>query len=50
MTHPTRHPLAIALLCLSAPFAAAEDFSNLFSQGKPILDARYRYEHVDQDN
>ncbi len=29
---------------------AAEDFGNLFSQGKVGIDARYRYEHVDQDN
>lgn len=27
----------------------SEDVGNLFSQGKAILDARYRYEYVDQD-
>lgn len=50
MTTHLLNPLTIALLCLSTPLAAAEDFSNLLTQGKPILDARYRYEHVDQDN
>lgn len=39
-----------ALLALSVPLAAsAEDFSKLFTEGKVILDARYRYEHVDSD-
>ncbi|VXB85889.1 conserved exported hypothetical protein [Pseudomonas sp. 8AS] len=42
--------LAVASSTLSHAAFAAEDFSNLFTQGKPILDARYRYEHVDQDN
>ncbi|WP_445262106.1 alginate export family protein [Pseudomonas sp. EA_35y_Pfl2_R111] len=42
--------LAIAGTTLSHAALADEDFSNLFSEAKPILDARYRYEHVDQDN
>ncbi|MWV18508.1 hypothetical protein F3I16_20920, partial [Pseudomonas sp. L-22-4S-12] len=42
--------LAVASSTLSHAAFAAEDFSNLFTQGKPILDARYRFEHVDQDN
>lgn len=42
--------LAIAGTTLSHAAFATEDFSNLLTQGKPILDARYRYEHVDQDN
>ncbi len=42
--------LAIAGTTLSHAACATEDFSNLLTQGKPILDARYRYEHVDQDN
>ena len=42
--------LAIAGTTLSHAAFAEESFSNLFSQAKPIFDARYRYEHVDQDN
>jgi len=46
--------LSLLSLAIASPVlahaAAEEDFSNLFSQGKPIFDARYRYEHVDQDN
>lgn len=40
------------LLASTAPAVAQaeEDLANLFTQGKPILDLRYRYEHVDQDN
>ena len=43
-------PLAFSLFALSLHSHAAEDFSNLLSQGKASLDARYRYEYVDQDN
>lgn len=42
--------LAIAGTAFSHAAFAEESFSNLFSEAKPILDARYRYEHVDQDN
>ena len=42
--------LAVASSTLSHAALAEEAFSNLFTQGKPILDLRYRYEHVDQDN
>lgn len=42
--------LAIAGTTLSHAAFAEESFSTLFSEAKPILDARYRYEHVDQDN
>ncbi|MDP3814848.1 hypothetical protein [Pseudomonas sp.] len=42
--------LAIASTTLSHAALAEEALSNLFTQGKPILDARYRIEHVDQDN
>ena len=42
--------LAVASTTLSHAALAEEAFSNLFTQGKPILDLRYRYEHVDQDN
>src|SRR5690606_36001166 len=35
---------------LSHATFAAEDCGNLFSQDKVGIDARYRYEHVDQDN
>lgn len=34
---------------ISSPVCAAEQFSNIFTEGTPILDARYRYEYVDQD-
>nr|WP_324734405.1 hypothetical protein [Pseudomonas sp. IT1137] len=45
-------PIALALLaCASnASASASENLGNLFKDGKPILDLRYRYEHVDQDN
>jgi hypothetical protein len=49
------HPLKLSFLALaigagvSGQVCAAEDFSNIFSQGTPILDARYRYEYVDQN-
>lgn len=42
--------LAVAGTTLSHAALAEEALSNLFTQGKPILDARYRIEHVDQDN
>jgi len=42
--------LAIASTTLSHAALAEENFSNLFRDAKPTLDARYRYEHVDQDN
>ena len=50
MNNHALKPLYIALIALSAPLAQAEDISQLFNDGKLILDARYRYEHVDQDN
>ncbi|MBP8185004.1 MAG: alginate export family protein [Pseudomonas sp.] len=49
------HILKLSLLALavgagvSGQVCAAEDFSNIFTQGTPILDARYRYEYVDQN-
>lgn len=42
--------LAIAGTTLSHAAFAEEAFSTLFSEAKPIFDARYRFEHVDQDN
>jgi hypothetical protein len=42
--------LAVASGTLSHAVVAEEALSNLFTQGKPSLDVRYRYEHVDQDN
>ncbi|HLD65237.1 MAG TPA: hypothetical protein VJA19_04265, partial [Pseudomonas sp.] len=42
--------LSLAIASPTLAHAAAEDFSQLFSGGKAIFDARYRYEHVDQDN
>ncbi|AYC32456.1 hypothetical protein D3880_08730 [Pseudomonas cavernae] len=42
--------LAVAGATLSHAALAEEDPSNLITQGKPILDARYRFENVDQNN
>ncbi|WP_375739822.1 alginate export family protein [Pseudomonas boanensis] len=43
--------LSLAVTATTFSHAAhAEDLGNLFTQGKPILDARYRFENVDQDN
>ncbi|MGF6692521.1 hypothetical protein M2318_002593 [Metapseudomonas resinovorans] len=42
--------LSLAVAGTSHAALAAEDLGNLFTQGKPILDARYRYENVEQDN
>ena len=42
--------VASSTFSLSRNALAEEAFSKLFSEAKPILDARYRYEHVDQDN
>ena len=50
MPRATLTPIALALLSLSAPTFAAEDLANLVNQGKVSVDARYRYENVDQDN
>ena len=47
---PTLLSLAIASATLAQGAFAAEELSNLFTQGKPILDARYRFENVDQNN
>ena len=41
--------LAVAA-AIAGPAQAAEEFSNLINHGKATLEARYRYEHVDQDN
>ncbi|MDA7086427.1 alginate export family protein [Pseudomonas sp. SA3-5] len=43
-------PIALALLAFASNASASENLGKLFSDGKPILDLRYRYEHVDQDN
>ena len=50
MMKPTLLALAVASTTFSHAALTEEAFGNLFSQAKPILDARYRYEHVDQDN
>ncbi|MNF32580.1 hypothetical protein D3C84_133760 [compost metagenome] len=42
--------LAIASSTFSHAAFASQPLSTLISDGKPILDLRYRYEHVDQDN
>jgi hypothetical protein len=41
--------LSVGLFC-SPAILAGENFSDLISDAKPILDLRYRYEHIDQDN
>jgi hypothetical protein len=52
MMKPALMSLAVASTTFSFSHAALaeEAFSKLFTEAKPILDARYRYEHVDQDN
>ena len=42
--------LAIASSTFSHAAFASQPLSTLITEGKPILDLRYRYEHVDQDN
>ncbi|MDC7826337.1 alginate export family protein [Pseudomonas sp. BLCC-B13] len=42
--------LTLPLLAVAAPSWADQPLSDLFTQGKPILDARYRFENVDQNN
>ncbi|MCG4455058.1 hypothetical protein LJY18_17430, partial [Pseudomonas sp. MMS21-TM103] len=42
--------LAIASSTFSHAACATQPLSTLITEGKPILDLRYRYEHVDQDN
>ncbi|MBC9249993.1 hypothetical protein A9179_06850 [Pseudomonas alcaligenes] len=50
MMKPSLLSLAIAGLTFSHAAFAEESLSNLISQGKPILDARYRFENVDPNN
>ena len=47
--HLTPCLLSVGLFC-SPAILAGENFSDLFTDAKPILDLRYRYEHIDQDN
>ncbi|WP_324731336.1 hypothetical protein [Pseudomonas paeninsulae] len=42
--------LAIASSTFSHAAFATQPLSTLITEGKPILDLRYRYEHADQDN
>lgn len=35
--------------CAADPVASKSDFTKALTEGKPILDVRYRYEYVDQD-
>ncbi len=42
--------LSLGLFAALPHAASAEDIGNLLREGKPILDLRYRYEHVEQDN
>lgn len=46
---PSLRWLALPLLTVTATAMAEQPLSQLFSEGKPIVDARYRFEHVDQD-
>jgi len=50
MMKPSLLSLAIAASTISHATFAAEDFGKVFTEGKVGIDARYRYEHVDQDN
>ncbi|MFG0380417.1 hypothetical protein ACF8C6_05565 [Pseudomonas sp. zbq_18] len=50
MTKLSLLSFAVACATFSHAVNAAEDFSNLFTQGKVNLDARYRFENVDQEN
>ncbi|MCJ8168863.1 alginate export family protein [Atopomonas sediminilitoris] len=53
MSHRTLATAVFTLSALSAALSAnahAQSLSQLWSEGKVGLDARYRYEHVDQDN
>lgn len=43
-------PIALALLACASHATASENLGNLLKDGKPILDLRYSYENVDQDN
>ena len=45
--HLTPCLLSVGLFC-SPAILAGENFSDLFTGAKPILDLRYRYEHIDQ--
>jgi len=42
--------LTLSILAFSAQAAFASASSDWFSEGQPILDLRYRFEHVTQDN
>ena len=48
------HTLSVLSLAVCGAFSsvtmAAEDLANLIDYGKVSVDARYRYENVDQDN
>ncbi len=41
---------ASAVLAAGGPALAAEDLGEALMGGKPIIDLRIRYEHVEQDN
>jgi len=41
---------AVAVLAAGGPALAAEDLGEALTGGKPIIDLRIRYEHVEQDN
>ncbi len=50
MQAPLNRWLALPLLAVSVPALADASFRDLFEQGKPVLDLRYRHESVSQDN
>lgn len=50
MKRPHARWLLSILLAASLPAVAGESFSDLFSDGRPILDLRYRFEQASQDN
>jgi hypothetical protein len=42
-------PAAYAADSVATPAAPKSEFTKALTEGKPIFDARYRYEYVDQD-
>ena len=42
--------MMFALVSGASDTSAEEDLRNLYLDAKPVLDVRYRFEHVDQDS
>ena len=50
MRHFKLSPMVVALLLASPVAMASESAAQLIDDSKVSVDARYRFEHVDQDN